>query len=163
MSVATILVSSLRSSLVQWLDISTAFMSNRIQDFEFIFSLAKRIKKLTEMNELQMQDAIQSILTDLKFEKSRISQDLKQAKDKELRKYLREMLLQLEQTESLLLETFHAVQSVANKIKAFDDAGICYKDHTPNKATAKVLRESRQGKNLIKFDSAEEMFASLQI
>ncbi len=36
-------------------------------------------------------------------------------------------------------------------------------DHVPNAETAKVLREAREGKNLLHYESLEEMFKDLGI
>jgi hypothetical protein len=37
------------------------------------------------------------------------------------------------------------------------------KDHVPNAETAEVLREAREGKNLLHYESLEEMFKDLGI
>ena len=161
MSFSELLVNPLKENLVQWLGISTKFMSSRIQDFEFIFHLGRRMKVLSDLDILDAPEEIQGILNDLDVEKRRVKLDLAQVKDKELRRYLTEVITRSEEAEVTLGNTLKKAQELVRRIEGLNEQGVCHLDHTPNKLTLKTFRETDEGKNLVHHENAEAMFAYL--
>jgi hypothetical protein len=59
-------------------------------------------------------------------------------------------------------ETIPAANDLASNATATKNLCII-ESHVPNAETARVLREAREGKNLLRYESLEEMFKDLGI